>query len=165
MSEAKCRLPLMEIASLRQYCKSAGGKSEAITHFGPAHHDEGAGGRYLIKIGHNFDLIVAVLQDVSLGIHLVRGIGIHTFVAGRRHAAPLVKEFDCFERPSGKRAALEMLPDLNPNPCTCRYATRQRRPSARAHVAVPKHLSRRSKTRGLDRSRGRAYHRARPAAK
>ena len=47
--------------ALRQYGESARRKSETIAHFRPAHHDQGAGRRHPVEVGHDFDLKVAVL--------------------------------------------------------------------------------------------------------
>src|SRR6201999_34449 len=67
------------------------------------------GRRNFIEVGHDFDLIMAVLENVGFGIHFIRRVGIHAFVAGRRHAALFVKKFDRLERPCRKWATLESL--------------------------------------------------------
>jgi hypothetical protein len=94
---------------LRQYRKSTRWKSETVPHLRPAHHDQRTGRGHFVEVRHHLDLIVAVLKNVCLGIHFVVRVGIHAFVARRRHTAFFVKKFDRFERPSRKRAALEAL--------------------------------------------------------
>jgi hypothetical protein len=52
--------------SLRQNRQCPCGEAKAITHLRPRDDDERAPGRYFVQIGHNLDLIVAVLKDVGL---------------------------------------------------------------------------------------------------
>src|ERR1700680_5101565 len=47
-------------------CKPARREAEALFHFRPGHHDDGAGHRHFVQIGHDLDLIMAVLEDVGL---------------------------------------------------------------------------------------------------
>ena len=94
---------------LRQDRKCPCRKSQAVAHLGPCGDDQCPFRRDLVEICHHFDLVVPLLQEVGLGVHLVGGVRVEGLVAGGRHAALLVEEFDRLERPRRKRLPFEPL--------------------------------------------------------
>src|SRR6202008_1880881 len=88
--------------ALRQYRECARRKSKAFFHFRPSDNNECALWRPLGEIGHDLDLVVPVLEDVSFPQHFLGGIGVHRFMPRGDDAALLVQELDSFERPGRK---------------------------------------------------------------
>src|SRR3569833_3565099 len=102
-------LTIRATGNLRQDREGPRREAEALLHLRPGHDDERALRRHLVEIGHDLDLVMALLQKPRLRLHLVGGVGVERLVAGGDDAALLVEEFDGFERPGRERRALEAL--------------------------------------------------------
>src|SRR6188508_481238 len=81
----------------RQYCKSPRWKAEPVADLWPGHDDQRAFWRHLVEIGHDFDLIVAMLKDIGLRFHFVGCVGVEGFVSRRHHAALFIEKLYCLE--------------------------------------------------------------------
>src|SRR3569833_265272 len=107
-------LTIRATGNLRQDREGPRRVAEALLHLRPGHDDERALRRHLVEIGHDLDLVLALLKDVRLRLHLVGRVGVELYMSGRSDAALLVEKLDRLERPGRERRALESLRVLVP---------------------------------------------------
>src|SRR3569832_1495335 len=100
-------LTIRATGNLRQDREGLRWEAKTLLLLRPGHDDERALRRHLVEIGHDLDLVVALLEDVGLRLHLVGRVGVERLVPGRGDAALLVEKLDRLERPRGNRCALE----------------------------------------------------------
>src|SRR5436190_2011217 len=89
--------------------ESAHGETKPVLRLWPGHYNQSTRRGDLVKVGHHFDLPMAVAEEPRFRFHFYGSIGIHGLVAVRDNAPLFIEKLYRLERPGGEWFAFESL--------------------------------------------------------